>query len=185
MPWKIRAAIEDDRAALRKFECDSGVDCPSCGPDGGNAHEQEIEEYLRRFALNEAALKAQHNDHTLLVLTNEADQLAGAVAYERAELMVNGREVDAMRIVVAGLRVDLHGESVSGVRLSSHLIAAAVRGFSVPPPLVIARAAECNGRSLSLLRRHAFSLELSQLEPGWVDLAGRAENIIATLPNPL
>lgn len=34
-----------------------------------------------------------------------------------------------MRVVVAGLRVDLQGREVSGARLSSHLIAAAVRGF--------------------------------------------------------
>jgi hypothetical protein len=185
MSWSIRDATEDDRPALRRFECDSGADCPSCGPDGGNAHELEIEEYLRRLALNEAALKAPHNEHALLVLTDESDLLAGAVAYERAELRVKGGEVDALRIVVAGLRVDTQGEEVSGARLSSHLIAAAVRGYSVTPPLVIARAAECNQRSLSLLRRHAFDLELVQTDAGWVDLAGRAEDVITTLPAPL
>jgi hypothetical protein len=185
MSWVIRGASEHDRQALRRFECDSGADCPSCGPDGENAHEKEVQEYLRRLALNEAAFKAPHNDHTLLVLTDESDRLAGAVAYERSELRVKGDEVEALKIVVAGLRIDLQGGEVSGGRLSSHLIAAAVRGFPETPPLVTARAATCNVRSLSLLRRHAFALQLAQTELGWVDLAGRAEDVLATLPVPL
>jgi hypothetical protein len=182
MSWGIRYAVEDDRSALRKFECDSGADCQSCGPEGGNAHELEVQEYLRRLALNEAARKAPHNEHALLVLTDEANRLAGAVAYERTELAVKGVEVDALRIVVAGLRVDIQGVAVSGARLSSHLVGAAVRGYAETPPLVIARTSECNQRSLSLLRRHAFDLELTQTEAGWIDLAGRADDVIATLP---
>lgn len=186
MPWEIRTATEQDRRALRRFECDSRAVCPSCGPADGNRHQREVEEYLRQSALDVAAHEAPHNDHSLLLLTDPLGDIAGAVAYKRTEFLVQGAEVEAVKLEVLGLRVDLHGCEVAGARLSSHLIAAAVRGFREPPPqLVTARVAVCNERSRSLLGRHGLVRELTQTEPQYIDLIGASEIVLATLPVPL
>lgn len=186
MSWVIRSATEGDRHALRRFECDSGADCPSCGPTDGNEHQREVQEYLRQTALNAAAHEAPHNDHSLLLLTDPTGGLAGAIAYRRTEFMVHGEEVEALKLVVAGLRVDLHGCEVAGDRLSSHLIAAAIRGLPEPPlRLVTARVAICNVQSRSFVGRHGLVLELTQTDPRYVDLVGRSEDVIDTLPAPL
>lgn len=148
-------------------------------------HEREVEEYLRRLALDEAVHRRPYTDHTLLLLENPAGALAGVVAYERTELKVKGEEVDAISLVVAAVHRDLRGTMANGVRLSSHLIAAGVRGLADPPPLVIGRVAVCNQRSRGLLRRHAIDRELEQTEPGYVDIAGATEDVVATLPPPL
>jgi hypothetical protein len=55
----------------------------------------------------------------------------------------------------------------------------------VAPPLVIARVAVCNDRSRGLLRRHAMGLELAQTDPGYVDVVGATDDVVATLPPPL
>jgi hypothetical protein len=185
MSWTIRAAAETDRAALRRFECDSGDDCPSCGDAGENLHEREVQEYVRRFALDEAARRSPHNDHTLLVLEDQSGGIAGVIGFEKSELMDNGQEVDALSLWVAALRLDVRGQVVAGYRLSSHLLAAAVRGYQSQPPLVVGCVATCNARSRALLRRHLISSELAQSEPNYVDVVGRMDEVVATLPPPL
>ncbi len=61
MEWDVRAATAGDRAALAAFKCDSGGDCATCSPAGGNVHEREVEEYIQRFALDEAQTRNPHN----------------------------------------------------------------------------------------------------------------------------
>lgn len=185
MSWTVRVASEPDRAILGAFRCDTGADCPTCSPEGGNIHEREIEEYLHRLALDEAVHRRPYTGHTLLLLEDPSDALAGVVAYERTELKVKGEEVDAVSLVAAAVRRDLRGTVANGVRLSSHLIAAGVRGLAEVPPLVIGRVAVCNQRSRGLLRRHAIDRELAQTDPGYLDIAGATEDVLATLPPPL
>ena len=52
MGWRVRLASDTDRTALASFRCDSEIDCASCGPDGGNTHEREVQDYIQRHAVN-------------------------------------------------------------------------------------------------------------------------------------
>jgi hypothetical protein len=186
MGWSVRAATAADRAGLAAFSCDSGADCGICSPDGGNVHEREVEEYLQRNALDDQAARSPHNGHTLLLLLEPNGVLAGAIAHERFELLVRGAKTPAELIVVAGVRSDLHGVSVQGHRLSSHLLGACIRDLAEDPPSMLAgRVAVCNARSRRLLERHHIGLESSLSGADHVLIAGAYEDVLGTLPPPL
>jgi hypothetical protein len=183
MTWIVRGATVADRAALANFNCDSGSDCTTCAPQGGNLHEKEVEAYLRSLALDEMERRRPHNDHTLILLMDPVGNLAGAVAHEQSELRVKGTEVAARRLVVVGLRRDLQGSTVADHRLSSHLLAAGVHDLATEPPeLLVARVATCNSRSRKLLARHRIEMELSQQDPAYVNVVGVYERVVETLP---
>ncbi len=182
----MRAATAADRAALAAFTCDSGADCASCSPAGGNVHEREVEQYLQRYALDVAQTRNPHNGHALLLMFEPNGDLAGVVAHERFELLLRGVETPAERLVVAGVRSDLHGVAVEGSRISSHLLAACVRDFGDDPPrLVTGRVAVCNARSRGLLARHRIGLELASSHPGYLDLVGVCHEVLQTLPTAI
>lgn len=186
MGWDVRAATAADRAALAAFKCDSGANCASCSPAGGNVHEREVEEYLQRYALDVAQTRHAHNGHTLSLMFDPRGNLAGVVGHERFELIVRGVETPVERLVVAGVRSDLHGTAVEGNRVSSHLLAAAVRDLAdAPPPLLAGRVAVCNARSRGLLARHRIGLELTTSHPGYLDVVGVYDGVLQTLPPPM
>jgi hypothetical protein len=61
-----------------------------------------------------------------------------------------------------------------------------VRGLGgVLPQLVLARVAVCNVPSRGLLKRHAITLQLAKTDPGYLDLVGRTDEVLATLPPSL
>src|ERR1700760_3118607 len=127
-------------------------------------------------------LRQPHNDHRVLLLLDPEGNIAGAVAHEQSELRVRGIDVDARKLFVAGLRVDLQGSWWADHRLSSHLLGAAIHDLSdKPPELLVARVATCNIASRKLLDRHRIGLELSQVEPGYVDLVGVYDEVVETL----
>lgn len=186
MTWVLRHATGADRAALADFVCDSGFDCATCSPNGGNVHESEIENYLRNHAVDQMEWCSAHNDHRLLLLIDPDGNLAGAVAHEQSELKVRGEEVAARRLVAVGLRLELRGSSLGEHRLSSHLLAGAVRDMAgEPPELLTARVAICNPRSRELLDRHGCNLELSQQDPLYHDVVGVYEQVVDSLPPSL
>lgn len=186
MGWDVRAATAADRAALAAFVCDSGAHCAACSPAGGNIHEREVEEYIRRNALDEAQARNPHTGHTLLLMLEPNGDLAGVVAHERFELLVRGVETSVERLVVAGVRSDLHGVSVDGSRVSSHLLAAGIRDLANdPPPLLAGRVAWCNARSRGLLARHRIALELAPSHPSYLDVVGVYGEALQTLPPPM
>lgn len=186
MGWDVRAATAADRAALAAFVCDSGADCEACSPAGGNVHEREVQEYLQRYALEVAQARHRHNGHTVSLMFDPSGDLAGVVGHERFELLVRGVETPVERLVVAGLRSDLHGAAAEGSRVSSHLLAAAVRDLAdAPPPLLAGRVAVCNERSRRLLARHRIGLELTSSHSGYLEVVGVYNEVLQTLPPPL
>lgn len=185
MTWVLRDATAADKAALADFVCDSGADCITCAPNGGNVHESEIESYLRHHAVDQMEWRRPYNDHKLLLLFDPDGKLAGAVSHEQSELKVRGEVVAARRLVVVGLRLELQGNSLGEHRLSSHLLAAAVRDMAdEPPELLFARVAVCNPRCQKLLVRHGMNLELSQQDPLYSDQVGVYGQVVKTLPPP-
>jgi hypothetical protein len=149
-------------------------------------HEREVEEYLQRYALDEAQIRNPHNGHRLLLMLEPNGDLAGVVAHERFELLVRGVETPVERLVVAGVRSDLHGVTVEGSRVSSHLLAAGIRDLADdPPPLLTGRVALCNARSRGLLARHRIGLELASSRPGYFDVVGVYDEVLQTLPPPM
>jgi hypothetical protein len=142
--------------------------------------------YLQSHAVDEMERCRPHNDHRLLLLIDPEGNLAGAVAHEQSELMVRGEEVAARRLVVVGLRLELQGSSLGEHRLSSLLIAAAVRDMAgEPPELLSGRVAICNPRSQKLLGRHGINLKLSQQDPLYQDVVGVYKQVVDSLPPPL
>ncbi|OBI06579.1 hypothetical protein A5714_02340 [Mycobacterium sp. E2462] len=185
MTWIVRHATVGDKAALSNFECDSGADCV-CAPQGGNVHESDVEAYLKSQALDAMEWRQPHNDHRLLLLMDPEGRLAGAVAHEELELLVEGTEVAARRLVVIGLRRDLQGRWMADHRLSSHLLAAGVHDLAIEPPkFLVARVMTCNTRSRNLLARHRIEMEVSHRDPAYIDLVGLYDRVVESLPPPL
>jgi hypothetical protein len=184
MGWTVQTAAEADREALSKFLCDSGDDCAGCSFEGRAVHEREVEEYVQKYAIDRALTHSALNGHRLLLLLEPNGSLAGAVAYERFELLSSAQETAAVRLVMAALRSDLQGTSIEEHKLASHLLAAAIRDLADDPPkLVAGRVAICNKRSTKLLARHHINVEVKKSRFGnYVDLAGKYDDIAKALP---
>lgn len=183
MGWRVRLANDSDRSALAAFRCDSGVDCASCGPDGGNAHELEVQDYIQRHAVNSMLQRAPHNGHRLLLL-EDGSGIVGVVAHEQHDLSVDGEPVPVRRLVVAAVELDHQGMWLEDHRVSSHLLAAALADGQeqAEEPLVTATVAACNARSRALLARHKITRSLSSTGDDYLDLVGVYDDVLKSLP---
>lgn len=183
MGWRVRLASETDRAALASFRCDSGIDCASCGPAGGNTHEREVQDYIQRHAVNAMLQRAPYNGHRLLLL-EDGSGIVGVVAHEQHDVSVDGEPVPVRRLVVAAVELDHQGMWLEDHRVSSHLLAAALADGreQAEEPLVSATIAACNARSRALLARHEIARSLSSTGDDYLDLVGVHEAVLASLP---
>lgn len=183
MGWRVRLARETDRTALASFRCDSGVDCASCGPAGGNTHEQEVQDYIQRHAVDAMLHRGPHNGHRLLLLEDNSG-IVGVVAHEQHDLKVDGEPVPVRRLVVAAVELDHQGMWLEDHRVSSHLLAAALADGrdQLAEPLVTAAVAACNERSRALLARHGITRSLSPTGDDYLDLVGVYDDVLASLP---
>lgn len=167
---------------LASFRCDSGVNCASCRPSGGNKHEREVEDYIQGHAINEMLKRAPHTGHRLLVVEANSG-IVGVVAYEQSHLKVDDEPVPVRRLVVAAVQVDHRGMLLDDRRLSSHLLAVALAdGRDPAEPLVTATVAVCNVRSQALLARHQISRSLSSTGDPYLDLVGVYDEVLESLP---
>lgn len=183
MGWRVRLARETDRTALASFRCDSGIDCASCGPAGGNTHEREVQDYIQHDAVSAMLHRAPHNGHRLLLLENDAG-IMGVVAHEQYDVKVDGEPVPVRRLVVAAVELDHQGLWLEDHRVSSHLLAAAVADGHAQSgeSLITATVAACNARSRALLARHQITRPLSGTGDNYLDLVGAYDEVLASLP---
>ncbi len=161
--WLIRPARKDDGPLLAAFTCADHA-CP---------WQVEVEEFIQKQLLNDWALApgAVDDDPRLRLGFTVDGEHFGVAAHEKVILgRTNGLNFAATKIEVVAISTAWQGRRfVSGDRASDVLMSAVMSDVAqrVPPrdARVFAIVHEDNHRSLSLLRRHGLSDEMSRPDP--------------------
>lgn len=184
--WSIRSVVAADAPELSAFTCNSETECNGCGPEGGNLHEFEVQNYIRHLAIDTMTVREPFKGHRLLAITEPSGAIAAVVAHERHEMRLRGEEVIAQQLLVAAIRIDQQGTWLQDHRLSSHLVAAAIRdGLGDGPRIVDGRVMRCNAKSMGMLARHAIVLDVADPESEYALMAGLLGDVVTSLPPPL
>lgn len=162
--WRVRIGQEADRALLGSFKC----------ADPASVFEVEVESFVQSSALSWSLDQgaAVDDPRLLLVVTTGVDELVGVAAHERVILQGPGGPLNATKLEVVALARAWQGRRFeSGERASDVLMSAAMADISVRMPPrdthVLAFVHAGNERSLALVHRHGFTVELSSPDPAY------------------
>lgn len=166
-PPSVRVATASDADLLAAFRCSRGL-----------WFEDEVEEFIQRYALEYSARRSDA-DHQLLLFLSD-DELVAVGAHERVSLTggVTGTHLAVGAIALAHQNTRLD----DGGRLSDYMLDALLgdarraeeRGREARDPYAHALVAHENDRSLAFLRRRGFGDEHSDRDdPRYVHLYAR------------